>query len=214
MKPVLYYDQDGITIYHGDCAQILPFLEPADLLLTDPPYGIGASGGVGKYGVAKWREGDAKWDSAIPDKAVFSAMLEKARQHIIWGGNYFPLPPSRCYFVWDKGEGFAGRSFAECEMAWSSIDASAKIFKRDPLAAGDYRGKEHPTQKPIPLMAWCIHQAGEVSTILDPFMGSGTTLVAAKNLRKRCIGIEREEKYCEIAVRRLGQQLIDFGGIP
>ena len=209
MKPTPFYDQDGITIYHGDCAQVLPFLDPVDLLLTDPPYGIGASSGVGKYGVMKWGGvKDDKWDDQIPPLWIFEQMMTKAKLHIIWGGNYFPLPPSRGYFIWDKGEGMAGRTFAECEYAWCSMDMNAKIIKRDPLASGDYRGKVHPTQKPLAVINWCIQQAGECETILDPFMGSGTTLVAAKNQGKRCIGIERELKYCKIAVDRLSQQTL------
>lgn len=207
--PTPYYSECGITIYHADCAQVLPFLCPVDLLLTDPPYGIGASSGVGKYGVLKWGGGkDTKWDEETPPEWMFYQMINLAKKHIIWGGNYFRLPPSRGFLVWDKGEGMAGRSFAECEYAWTSIDMNAKIYKRDPLASGDYRGKEHPTQKPLAVMSWAINQAGEVNTILDPFMGSGTTLVAAKNLGKRAIGIERELKYCDIAVRRLAQQTL------
>jgi DNA modification methylase len=88
------------------------------------------------------------------------------------------------------------------------MDMNAKIYKRDPLACGDYKGKEHPTQKPLAVMSWAINQASDAETLLDPFMGSGTTLVAAKNLGKRAIGIERELKYCEIAVRRLAQQTL------
>jgi hypothetical protein len=139
---------------------------------------------------------------------MFHQMINLAKKHIIWGGNYFHLPPSRGYLVWDKGEGMAGRSFAECEYAWCSMDMNAKIYKRDPLACGDYKGKEHPTQKPLAVMSWAINQASDAETLLDPFMGSGTTLVAAKNLGKRAIGIERELKYCEIAVRRLAQQTL------
>jgi DNA modification methylase len=213
MKPVPYYDQDGITIYHDDCAKVLPFLDPVDLLLTDPPYGIGA----GKMNLGKWRTakmGKMDWDSKCPPDWVMQMAIDGAKSHIIWGGNYFHLPPARAFLVWDKGAGFKGRDFSECEQAWSSIDSVARILSHDPLAHGDYKGKEHPTQKPLAVINWCISFAGEVSTVLDPFMGSGTTLVAAKNQGKRAIGIERELKYCEIAVRRLAQQSLFQVGEP
>ena len=109
---------------------------------------------------------------------------------IVWGGNYFDLPCSRKFFVWDKGPCLAGRDFAECEQVWCSWDGNAKMFHRDPLASGDYREKMHPTQKPLALMVWCINEAGDPQTILDPFMGSGTTLRAAKDLGRKAIGIE------------------------
>lgn len=122
--------------------------------------------------------------------------------------NYFELPPTRKYLVWDKGEGFKDRTFAECELAWCSWDGNAEVFKRDPLACRDYEGKEHPTQKSLDLFRWCILRRLEAETILDPFMGSGTTLRAAKDLGRKCIGIEIEEKYCEIAVKRLAQGVL------
>jgi DNA modification methylase len=124
----------------------------------------------------------------------------------MWGGNYFNLPASRSFLVWDKGAGFHGRDFAECEQAWCSFDANARIFRFDPLARGSYRDKQHPTQKPVELMKWCIqHLPEDVETIFDPFMGSGSTGVAAVKLGKRFIGIEREPKYFEIACRRIEQ---------
>lgn len=175
-----------------------------DAVVTDPPYGIGASSGVGKYGVMKWGgERDAGWDKEVPSDEVFGHVLRLADKHIIWGGNYFGLPPSRCFLVWDKGAGFRERTFAECEMAWTSLDSNAKILTRDPLANGDYVGKQHPTQKPIELMAWCLRQIPDAETILDPFCGSGTTLVAAAKLGRHFLGFEISPEYCEIARKRL-----------
>jgi DNA modification methylase len=198
MKPTPFYEQDGITIYHGDCAQILPFLDPVDLLLTDPPYGIG----IAKNPVRQKHE-KAEWDDSPPPRYIIEMAMSIADKAIIWGGNYFQLPPSRKFLVWDKQqpEDF---SLAMAEQAWCSFDGNAKIFTRRVVGYT----KQHPTQKPTDLIAWCIRQAGEVSTILDPFMGSGTTLVAAKNMGKRAIGIERELKYCKIAVERLAQQTL------
>ncbi len=207
--PVPYYQDSAVTIYHGDCREILPHLPKVDLVLTDPPYGIGLSSGAGKYGCLKWSGAkDLKWDTKIPDNEVFEMLLSKSDVHIIWGGNFFPLPLSPCYLVWDKGAGFKNRSFSECEMAWSSMDRAPKIFAWDPLARGDYKGKQHPTQKPEPLIRWCINLADNPQTILDPFMGSGTTLRAAKDLGRKAIGIELEEKYCEIAARRMAQEVL------
>ena len=203
------------TLYLGDCMEVLPTLPKVDAVITDPPYGIGASTGVGKYGVKKWGgTEDLGWDNAIPSNEIFQEMLSRADKHIFWGGNYFPLPPTRCVFVWDKGAGFRNRTFAEVEIAWTSLDLNAKIYSRDPLAAGDYKGKEHPTQKPVALMTWCIEQAGKPQTILDPFMGSGTTGVAAVQMGRQFIGIEREPKYFDIACKRIeeAQRMTDMFG--
>lgn len=192
------------TLYLGDCLEVLPTLGKFDLCLTDPPYGIGASTGVGKYGVRKWGgEADLGWDKAAPSDDLLAIVLATSDRHIIWGGNYFKLPPSRCFFVWDKGAGFKGRSFAEAEMAWSSLDLNARTLTRDPLAAGDYRGKEHPTQKPVAVMEWCLAAAGSPASVIDPFMGSGTTGVACVPLSAKFTGIERESKYFDIACRRI-----------
>jgi site-specific DNA-methyltransferase (adenine-specific) len=122
---------------------------------------------------------------------------------ILWGGNYFGLPPSRCFLIWDKGAGFKGRTYAEAELAWTSLDANVRIFQWDPLARGDYKGKEHPTQKPIALMEWCMKRAGDPQSVLDPFMGSGSTGVACANMGKTFYGIEREPKYFDIACKRI-----------
>lgn len=206
--PIPYHSEEGITIYCGDCRQIVPTLPRYDLLLTDPPYGIGASSGIGKYGRIKWTEGDNGWDSQVPPAWLLEMLLESADKHIIWGGNYYTLPPSRQYLVWDKGAGFKGRDFAECEQAWCSMDGNAKILTRDPLASGDYRGKEHPTQKPVAVMSWCLNHVPDAKTVLDPFMGSGTTLVAAKLRGIQATGIEINEQYCEIAKRRLAQGVL------
>jgi DNA modification methylase len=199
-----YYEGSGITIYHADCRQVLPFVGRFDLLLTDPPYGIGA----GKMNLGMWRtsrmeKGD--WDKSTPPSWLMDAMMEAADKHIVWGGNYYGLPPSRQYLIWDKGAGFKGRDFAECEQAWCSWDGNAKVYLRDPLASGDYRDKVHPTQKPAALMKWCLGLVPDAKTVLDPFMGSGTTLVASKLEGRQAVGIEINEAYCESAAKRLSQ---------
>ena len=206
--PTPYYhdEQAGITIYLGDCREILPHLEPVDLVLTDPPYGIarvwkgGASSGWGKSSEAT--EERNAWDAEAPTAETLAAVIAKATASIIWGGNYFDLPKSRGWLVWTKPE----RNFtlSEAELAWTSRDTVIRIWdgiRSDP-------GREHPTQKPLDLMKWCLQSFPSASTILDPFMGSGTTLRAAKDLGRKCIGIEIEEKYCEIAVNRLRQEVL------
>lgn len=206
MKP--YYEHAGITIYQGDCREIVPALGRFDLLLSDPPYGIGASAGTGKYGREKWTATDSAWDEAVPPRWLLEMVIESADRAVVWGGNYFTLRPSRNYFVWDKGAGFKGRDFAECEMAWCSWDGNAKVYPRDPLASGDYKGKTHPTEKPVALMKWCIGQAGPTQSVLDPFAGSGTTGVAAKECGLSAVLVEAEERYCEIAAKRLSQEVL------
>jgi DNA modification methylase len=185
------------TLYLGDCLQVMSGLE-FDGVCTDPPYGIGADKGVGKYG--RLKAGKQRWDIVAPDVSWI-----EENDAIIWGGNYFDLPASRAYLVWDKGAGFKGRDFAECEMAWCSFDANARIFAHDPLAKGDYRNgrKQHPTQKPVALMEWCLGFLPNAETILDPFMGSGTTLVACAKLGRKGIGIELDPDYFEIACKRV-----------
>ena len=164
-----YYEHAGISIYHGDCRDILPSLE-FDAILTDPPYGIGASNGTGKYGrLRAAKTAHSEWDT----EAVGLSHLPDI-QTIVWGGNYFPLRPSRMFLLWDKGAGFSGRDFAECEQAWCSWDGNARIFRRDPLACRDYVGKEHPTEKPVPLMAWCLRAFPVQPKIpCDPYLGGG-----------------------------------------
>lgn len=186
-------------LYLGDAREIVPSLGAVDAIVTDPPYGIGASAGVGKYGRLKVSD-DLAWDSEAPDLRYLLAM---ERPSIIWGGNYFILPPSRCFLVWDKGAGFKGRDFAEAEQAWCSVDGNARVLTRDPLACRDYAAKVHPTQKPVAVMEWCINHLGSQEVILDPYMGSGTTGVAALKMGRSFIGIEREPAYFEQACRRL-----------
>lgn len=192
------------TLYLGDCLDILPTLPKVDAVITDPPYGIAKTwkgGFSGNHGWAK-AGGDAvlrnEWDADIPSDELMSAILAKGDEQIVWGGNYFNLPPSRCWLIWNKPE--RGFTLAEAEMAWTNRDNVVRVFdcpRSDP-------GREHPTQKPVALMVWCVEKT-KAKTILDPFMGSGTTGVAAIQLGRKFIGIEREPKYFDIACRRIEQ---------
>jgi len=191
-------------LYLGDCRDILPTLPRVDAVVTDPPYGIGAdkaaSKNEGKWGWVYYGETD--WDSNRPPPECFELILKAAPFQIIWGGNYFTdlLPPTMQWLVWDKGQ--RDFSLADCEFAWSSQQKAARIFDY-PRARALQDGKEHPTQKPIALMKWCIDMLQKSETILDPFMGSGTTGVAAVQMGRKFIGIEREEKYFQIACKRI-----------
>jgi len=172
------------------------------LLLTDPPYGININKS-NRLSVSRGFGGET-WDSEVVDSALLDSLCAASNSQIIWGGNYYMLNPSRCFLVWDKQND--GRDFADCEYAWTSLDAVARIFRMRPMNMDG--GKVHPTQKPERLIRWCISQAGEVQTILDPFAGSGTTGRAAKDLNKTAVLIEREERYCEIAARRMAQEVL------
>ena len=193
-------------LWHGDCREILPLLPQSDLILTDPPYGIdyGNAGGFAESsGWKNWR-GTAEWDKERPPGWMFGLMLEKGKACVIWGGNYFTdlLPPTMRWLVWDKGQ----RNFtlADCEFAWSSENKAARVLTL-PRAEAAQDGKEHPTQKPVRLMAWCLDMHQKAATVCDPYMGSGTTGVACAMLGKAFIGIEHERKYFDIACERIAR---------
>jgi DNA modification methylase len=218
MKP--YYEEPGITIYHGDCRDILPSLPKVDLVLTDPPYGIGESNerALSRGKIAKPIDyGHFEWDKKPVDKERLWNAILKGHKSIIWGGNYFDVPPSAGWLVWDKKNG--NTDFADCELAWSNRKGAVRKFEyrwsgmlQENMKEKDIRF--HPTQKPLSLLKWCIelmdcqYDNHFCKTILDPFMGSGTTLRAAKDLGRKAIGIEIEEKYVEIAIKRLQQEVL------
>jgi len=194
------------TLYLGDCREVLPTLPVHDLLLTDPPYGIdflNGAGGGRKEGQGGWASYERlEWDKERPPPWLFGLMREKAKTSVVWGGNYFSdvLPPTMRWLVWDKGQ--RDFSLADCEFAWTSEQKAARVLT---LSRGEalQDGKEHPTQKPVRLMVWCMQMHATAQTILDPFMGSGTTGVACAQLGKAFTGIERERKYFDIACQRI-----------
>lgn len=232
-----YFDDGTVTIYHGDCAVIAPQLGAFDLLCTDPPYGIGEARGKnksrGQVSIndrrASWSAKKAKapsrdygvsdWDDAPPSNELLTSLRGLAQRQCIFGGNYFALPPSSCWLVWDKENGET--DFADCELAWTNYGRAVrrKRYQWHGMLRGGLSGKSaeprfHPTQKPLAVMAWAISLCPErPTTLIDPFMGSGTTLRAAKDLGIRAVGIEREERYCEIAARRMSQQTLGLGGV-
>jgi DNA modification methylase len=200
-----YYDEDGITIYNADCRKIIPFLPKVDLLLTDPPYGIGADKheGPAEHGWRQWNS--SGWDKEKPPAWLLDMIREAANEAIVWGGNYYSLPPSMGWLVWDKGQ--RDFSLADAELAWTSRQKAVRCFDYS-RAAMMKEGRVHPTQKPTALMRWCLSLVPEAQTVLDPFMGSGTTLVAARLEGRKAIGIEVSAEYCESAVKRLAQKTL------
>ena len=192
-------------LWHGDCREVLPLLPAHDLLLTDPPYGIGRDGkppSTSSHGGHKGYE-FMDWDADAPPAWLFGLMHEKAANLIIWGANYYPqhLRPSMGWLVWDKGQRI---SQSDCELAYSTLDKAMRSMTLNRAAIAQ-DGAVHPTQKPVPLMAWCLEFAGDSATVLDPFMGSGTTGVACAQLGKAFTGIERERKYFDIACERISR---------
>jgi site-specific DNA-methyltransferase (adenine-specific)/modification methylase len=185
------------TLYLGDCRDILPTLGKVDAVVTDPPYGIGITKS-NRLAVSRGMGGKS-WDNETPETNFLADMVSMAAQAIIWGGNYFALPETRCVLVWDKQND--DRDFADLEMAWTNIDAVARIFRMRPQ--GMDGGKVHPTQKPIRLMKWCIDKLNNPQTILDPFGGSGSTAVAATLMGRKTIYIERDPDYFDIACKRI-----------
>ena len=181
------------TLYHGDCLEILPTLDKVDAVVTDPPYGIGIAANPFRQKHEK-----KQWDNAPATSDSISACLSAADLCLIWGGNYFDLPPSQGFFVWDKDQS-KDFSSAMCEFAWSNKKKPAGLFR---MHAASF-DKFHPTTKPIGLMERCIEWLTDKPLILDPFMGSGTTGVACANLGRKFIGIELERKYFDIACERI-----------
>lgn len=184
------------TLYLGDCHEIVPSLSLVDAVVTDPPYGIGVTRS-NRLAVSRGMGGGGDWDD---EPADLSWLLPMNVPSIVWGGNYFDLPPTRAPLVWDKNN--AGRDFADFELAWSNLDMVARRIVLRPMNMDG--GKLHPTQKPVRVMEWCIgHLPEGCETILDPFMGSGTTGVACVRTGRRFIGVEINEQYFDIACRRV-----------
>lgn len=181
----------------GDARQILPTLGRVDAVVTDPPYGLGAKLAGGTWGAKSG--GGLAWDQNIPD--FLADVIAAAPVAVLWGGNYFSLPASRCWFVWRKLG--AVRTMADVELAWTNIDANSRQIEHS-IAATNAERVGHPTQKPVRVMEWTINQLpGRAEAICDPFMGSGTTGVACARLGRSFIGIEIDERYFDIACRRI-----------
>lgn len=213
-----YYQDEWVTIYHGDCREILPELPRVDLVLTDPPYGKRWARGINAFGdIAELSEtiNNLAWDKERPSRVCFDLMRSGSQNQIIFGGNYFSdyLPPSNCWLVWDKKGGRFDNPLGDCELIWTSFNKVIKkyVFIQQGFIKETKDRRFHPTQKPSELVSKIINDwSNPNDLILDPFLGSGTTAYCAKKLNRRCIGIEIEEKYCEIAARRCSQGVFNF----
>ena len=198
MKP--YYADDHVTLYHARWEDVPPDLLRADVLVTDPPYGIDFAGQPTKWQrLAGHRPED--WDKQAPDVAP---LLTMTTAQCIWGGNYFPLPVTRGWLAWVKPD--APPSMGSVELAWTSLDQNARFISWS-IGATNAERVGHPTQKPLTVMRWTLGHMPD-GTILDPYAGSGTTLVAAKSLNRKAIGVECVERYCEVAAKRLSQEVL------
>lgn len=201
-------------LYQGDCLDVMPLLGKVDAVVTDPPYGIGEHGDKHRYGPKSASKGfkssteyvGGEWDSETPPQEAFDLILRHPA--IVWGGNYFiskiSADASR-WLIWHK-KGADKSSFADCELAWTNLGGAARYFKQDWVGFGAINSGEkrmHRTQKPVALMEWCLGFLPDSGTILDPFMGSGTTGVACVNLGCSFIGIERDPDYFNICVKRI-----------
>ena len=206
MKATPYYDRDGITIWHADCRDILPSIDPAtvDLLLTDPPYGIDYASSP--YWGGRAIEGD--------NAAFDPTLLLGYGRCVLWGANHYchALPQSDGWIVWDKrlqDSTDSGLRVPDSEMAWTNVTKRQRVYRQlwaGPMRGGGENSFLHPTQKPVGLMAWILSQWSEPGDlILDPYMGSGPVARAAQLLGRRYIGIELVEDYCKAAINRLAQ---------
>lgn len=209
-----YYSDEFVTLYHGDCREIVPTLGPIGLVLTDPPYGIG------------WKPRVNHQDQRWVDERVDLAAVLVGERNCVWGGNYYTdcLGPSESWLIWIKrpaGYNFDNdsRSYSVAELCWTDFGGKPRMKHLTwdgGMRAGDPSNRTfcHPAQKPIELMRWCLELAPEFSgPVLDPFMGSGTSVRAAMDAGRKAIGVEVDERYCEIAAKRLAQGVLDFGGV-
>lgn len=204
--------QDGaVKLYLGDCLKIIPQIVPGSVdLCCDPPYGIGESrsGNGTRTCLAESKDyGDASWDDE-PAVAEIIAARSISKWQVIFGGNYYELPPTKCWLVWDKLNG--NTDFADCELAWTNLNKAVRRiqFRWHGMIRDEECERVHPCQKPISVMLWAInHIPKSERAIFDPMMGSGTTGLAAIRAGRRFIGIEREQEHFGNAVARIEQEL-------
>lgn len=210
---------DALTFWRSPCGSaevfnarcedvLLTFAADAfDAIVTDPPYGIDA----GRMNLGKWRSSrlpKSGWDQEAPHDMV-AKLVATGRPCLIFGGNYFALPPSRSWLVWNKGAGFKGRDFAEAELAWCNVDGVVRVIDHDPLARGDYKSRKHKAQKPVDVMVAALQMVGvaEGARVFDPYAGSGSTGVACARMGCRFVGVEVDERHFRTAVDRIGAEL-------
>jgi site-specific DNA-methyltransferase (adenine-specific) len=174
-----------------------------DLAIVDPPYGIDVTSmNMGGRKTIK-PDKTKSWDNAIPNQDYFDELNRVSKNQIIWGGNYFPLPPTRCWLMWDKGESMYGRDFAEAEMAWTNFDKVVRLYKQNP----NQLDRIHPTQKPIKLYEWLLtNYAKQGDKILDTHLGSGSHAIACNNLGFELVGCELDSDYFKASCERIAKE--------
>ncbi|TWI48051.1 site-specific DNA-methyltransferase (adenine-specific)/modification methylase [Pseudomonas duriflava] len=197
------------TLYLGDCLEVLPMLSGVDALITDPPYGINENSKkvASRSNTAKAKDyGVFDWDKSAPTAELIELMRSKAKWHALFGGNYFDLPATSCWLVWDK---LNTGDFADCELAWTNWPKAVRRiqWRWNGMIRQGNEERFHPTQKPLAVMKWVIDLCPSAQTVLDPFMGSGTTGVAAIQMGRKFIGIERDERYFETACKRIEEAM-------
>lgn len=222
-----YYDDGTCTIYHGDCREMLPAMPEPDLVLTDPPYGVGEATNRKERGRGKQAECNDFPPVCGDDEPFDPRHLLGYRNVVLFGANHYAdkLPPSSFWIVWDKLDGLTTDKRAlgfddnaDVELAWTNLRGPARLIShrwKGMLKDTERRDvRVHPTQKPIALMRRIVAALTEPGhLVLDPYMGAGSTLRAAKDLSRRAIGIELSEGYCEIAAKRLAQEVLPFGEV-
>lgn len=190
---------DKITITNEDNMELMARYPDGyfDLAIVDPPYGIDRNGMT--MGNSVFKKDNKKWDKSIPTNKYFQELFRVSKNQIIWGGNYFNLPISQYYAIWDKGETMYGRDFAECEMAWVN-KGGTRIYKLNPIQ----KERIHPTQKPVELYKWLLQKyAKPGDKILDTHLGSMSICIAAFELGFELVGCELDESYFNASVKRL-----------
>ena len=218
MKP--YYQHDGITIYHGDCRDVLPKMQGIDLLLSDPPYGVNHDTDYTRFSGGLHGSRDYEGPIAGDDKEFDPRPFLDYPNVVLFGFNCFShlLPPGSLLVWLKRRDSQLGVFMSDCEVAW--VNRGHGVYLTKHVWYGHDRETErgnhwHPTQKPVAVMRWCIERSASSSgAVLDPFMGVGASLVAAKQLGRRAIGVEIEERYCEIAAKRLSQGVLSFETNP
>ena len=188
-----------------DCMEYMKSLpdNAFDLAIVDPPYGIDVTS-MNMGGRKTIRPDKTKsWDNAIPNQDYFDELNRVSKNQIIWGGNYFPLPPTRCWLMWDKGESMYGRDFAEAEMAWTNFDKVVRLYKQNP----NQLDRIHPTQKPVKLYEWLLtNYAKQGDKILDTHLGSGSHAIACNNLGFELVGLELDSDYFKASCERVAKE--------
>ncbi len=200
-----YYDHGGITIYNARVEDMLEAgIGDFDLVSLDPPYGHGEKWQGGGWATNPIYE-DARldWDRVPVTQYLIDACVRRGKNAIVWGGNYYSMPPSRCWLAWNKIPHMG--TMADFELAWTNYDQPSKMISETRNPDGK---REHPTQKPLAVARWALSRGPEWKTLLVPFMGSGPELRVAKDLGRLAVGIDVSERYCEVAAKRLRQECL------